>query len=80
MIPHLYYFEAKQRLDGAIECIKEMGGEDECQPMLLGQRDMLILEKEYYRIRMVIMNYSLLFLSAICVIMYVLYRYGVLNV
>jgi hypothetical protein len=26
-----------------------MGGEDECQPMLLGQRDMVELEMEYYR-------------------------------
>lgn len=80
MIPHLYYFEAKQRLDGAIECIEQMGGEDDCQPMLLGQRDMLILEKEYYRKRMVIMNYGLLFSTSFCVIMYILYRYGVFNV
>jgi len=26
-----------------------MGGEDECQPMLLGQRDMVELEMEYYK-------------------------------
>ena len=29
--------------------IDMMGGEDECQPMLLGQRDMLELEVDYYR-------------------------------
>jgi hypothetical protein len=49
MIPYYYLHQAKQRLVVAIETIEMMGGEDECQPMLLGQRDMLELEVQYYR-------------------------------
>ena len=49
MIPYYYLHQAKQRLAVAIETIEMMGGEDECQPMLLGQRDMLELEVQYYR-------------------------------
>jgi hypothetical protein len=49
MIPYYYLHQAKQRLAVAIETIEMMGGENECQPMLLGQRDMLELEVQYYR-------------------------------
>ena len=49
MLPYYYLHQAKQRLAVAIETIEMMGGEDECQPMLLGQRDMLELEVQYYR-------------------------------
>ena len=30
------------------QTVEMMGGEDECQPMILGQRDYLILEVEYF--------------------------------
>jgi len=36
-------------LENAKQAIDMMGGEDECQPMLLGQRDMLELEVDYYQ-------------------------------
>jgi hypothetical protein len=49
MIPYYYLHQAKQRLAVAIETIELMGGENDCQPMLLGQRDMLELEVQYYR-------------------------------
>jgi hypothetical protein len=49
MFSVLHYFEAKARLKESIKTIEMMGGEDECQPMLLGQRDMIELELEYYR-------------------------------
>ena len=51
LILRSYYYlrEAKLRLENAKQAIDMMGGEDECQPMLLGQRDMLELEVDYYR-------------------------------
>jgi hypothetical protein len=49
MFSVLHYFEAKARLKESIKTIEMMGGEDECQPMILGQRDMIELELEYYR-------------------------------
>jgi len=48
MLSILHYIEAKARLQESIKTIQMMGGEDECQPMLLGQRDMLELEVEYH--------------------------------
>ena len=48
MLSILNYFEAKARLRESIKTIEMMGGEEECQPMLLGQRDMIQLEKDYY--------------------------------
>jgi hypothetical protein len=49
MFSILHFIEAKARLKESIKTIEMMGGEDECQPMLLGQRDMIELELEYYR-------------------------------
>lgn len=48
MFSILNYLEAKNRLKESIKTIEMMGGEEECQPMLLGQRDMIELEKDYY--------------------------------
>ena len=49
MLSILHYIEAKARLQESIKTIEMMGGKDECQPMLLGQRDMLELEVEYHK-------------------------------
>jgi len=49
MFSILHFIEAKARLKESLKTIEMMGGEDECQPMLLGQRDMIELELEYYR-------------------------------
>ena len=49
MFSILHFIEAKARLKESIKTIEMMGGEDECQPMLLGQRDMIELELDYYR-------------------------------
>jgi hypothetical protein len=48
MFSIINYFDAKQRLKESIKTIEMMGGEDECQPMLLGQRDFLELEVKYH--------------------------------
>jgi hypothetical protein len=57
-----------------------MGGEDECQPMLLGQRDMLELEVEYYRQSSKKFTAIALTIVSIGVILYLLYTNGVINV
>ena len=80
MIPYYYLYEAKQRLANAIKTIELMGGEDDCQPMLLGQRDMLELEVEYYRVQSAKCTIFLLTLSVFCVTLYYLYEKGIINV
>jgi len=80
MIPYFDYLEAKKRLDNARETIELMGGESECPDMVLGQRDYLELEVEYFRERNGKYNLGLLIGGIISVIIVVLYRYGVLNV
>ena len=80
MIPYFDYLEAKKRLDNARETIELMGGESECPDMVLGQRDYLELEVEYFRQVNGRFNLGMLLGGIICVIIAVLYRYGVLNV
>jgi hypothetical protein len=80
MIPHYYLYEAKQRLVNAKKTIEMMGGEEDCQPMLLGQRDMLELEVEYYRERSKTFTTIFLTVFVIGVIMYLLYINGVIHV
>jgi len=80
MIPYLDYLEAKKRLANAKETIELMGGESECPDMVLGQRDYLELEVEYFRERNGKYNLGLLIGGIISVIIVVLHRYGVLNV
>ena len=80
MIPYYYLHEAKQRLVNAKKTIELMGGEDECQPMLLGQRDMLELEVEYYRQSSKKFTAITLTIVLIGVILYLLYTNGVINV
>jgi hypothetical protein len=78
MISYYYLYEAKQRLANAKETIELMGGEDECQPMLLGQRDMLELEVAYYRKVSWFFTIGLLTFGVVSVILYVLYSKGII--
>ena len=48
MISILHYMSAKRRLKEANKTVYMMGGEVECPPMLLAQRDIIQLEAEYY--------------------------------
>jgi hypothetical protein len=78
MIPYYYLYIAKQSLIGAKKTIVMMGGEDECQPMLLGQRDMLELEVEYYREQSKKFTIRLLTVVVFCVTLGLLhFHYGV---
>jgi len=78
MLAYYYLYVAKQRLANAKETIKLMGGENECQPMLLGQRDMLELEVEYYRKTSWFFTVGLLTFSVAFVILYILYSKGII--
>ena len=49
MISIIHYISAGRRLEEANKTIYMMGGEDECQPMLLAQRDIIELERDYYK-------------------------------
>ena len=80
MISYYYLYEAKQRLANAKQTIEMMGGEDECQPMLLGQRDMLELEVKYYQKLSRFFTIGLLTFTMVSVIMYILYINGVIHV
>jgi hypothetical protein len=77
VLAYYYLYEAKQRLANAKQTIEMMGGEDECQPMLLGQRDMLELEVEYYRKVSWFFTIGLLTFALASVILYLLYVNGV---
>jgi uncharacterized protein with GYD domain len=78
MLAYYYLYEAKKRLANAKQTIEMMGGEDECQPMLLGQRDMLELEVEYYQKTFRFFTIGLLTFGVVSVILYVLYSKGII--
>ena len=69
------YFQAKERLKESIKTIEMMGGEEECQPMLLGQRDFLMLEVDYYRDEFKSNCFYLLTATSVCVILYFINNY-----
>jgi hypothetical protein len=48
MLSVFHYYSAKMRLRESKKTIQLMGGENECQPMLLAQRDMIEFEMNYY--------------------------------
>jgi len=78
MLAYYYLYVAKLRLANAKETIKMMGGENECQPMLLGQRDMLELEVKYYQKTSWFFTIGLLTFAVAFVILYVLYSKGII--
>jgi len=48
MISIIHYISAIRRLKESEKTVMMLGGESECQTMILAQRDMIKLEKEYY--------------------------------
>jgi lipopolysaccharide export LptBFGC system permease protein LptF len=78
MLSYYYLYVAKLRLANAKQTIEMMGGEDECQPMLLGQRDMLELEVEYYQKLSRFFTIGLLTFAVASVILYILYSKGII--
>jgi len=49
MLSIFHYWSAKERLAEHEKTIMMLGGESECQPMILAQRDMIELEMQYYK-------------------------------
>ena len=78
MLAYYYLYVAKLRLANAKQTIEMMGGEDECQPMLLGQRDMLELEVQYYQKLSRFFTIGLLTFAVASVILYILYSKGII--
>ena len=48
MISIIHYISAIRRLKESEKTVMMLGGESECQTMILAQRDMIKFEKEYY--------------------------------
>ena len=80
MMSFYNYYTAKKRLALAKETIQMMGGENECQPMLLGQRDMLELEVAYYKSESEKITLIILTFIAFAGIMVVLHMKGFIHV
>lgn len=53
MISIIHYISACRRLKESDKTIMMMGGESECNEMLLGQNEMIKLEKQYYHDEMI---------------------------
>ena len=68
MISIIHYVSACRRLKESEKTVIMMGGERECNEMILGQRDMIKLEKEYYRDEVVKLALTLLVVIPIVVI------------
>lgn len=79
MISFLHYISAGRRLKEAEKTVYMMGGEDECQPMLLAQRDMIKLERDYYKEEAITSGFYLIILLVLFV-PFVLWLKGFINV
>jgi len=49
MISIIHYISAIRRLKESEKTVMMMGGESECQPMILAQRDYIKMEVGYYK-------------------------------
>ena len=80
MLSIIHYISAGRRLKEAQKTVYMMGGESECQPMLLAQRDMIALERDYYRDEAIkFCTYSGVgFLFFVMIVLPFLYTYGVI--
>lgn len=74
------YVSALRRLKEVNKTVYMMGGEEDCPTQIIAQRDMIQLEKEYYRDESLKFTIAILTTIAGCVIVYQLYRYGVFDV
>ena len=75
MFSIMNYIEAKRRLELSTETIQMMGGEVECNQMLLAQHEMIQLELEYHKT--VFVNH-LLIIGLIGVVSFVVLYFGVI--
>ena len=74
MLTFIHYISASRRLKELQKTVDMLGGESEAPPMVLGQRDICQLEKEYY-LQQSHKAFWFYFVSVIClVVSYALYR------
>jgi hypothetical protein len=62
MISIIHFISASRRLAEADKTVYMMGGKNQAPPMILAQRDMIKLEKDYYYDKMIDMIFILLFI------------------
>lgn len=80
MMCFVHYISAKRRLKESIKTVYMMGGDEECQPMLLAQRDMIALEVEYYGEECTRFVYKMIVLAISLTLIFILSQHiGVLN-
>ena len=77
MISIIHYISAGRRLEEANKTIYMMGGEDECQPMLLAQRDIIELERDYYKeeaLKLIAVLCGIVFMAILSLFVYSTYN------
>jgi hypothetical protein len=76
MISIIHYISACRRLKESEKTVMMMGGETECNEMILAQNEMIKLEKEYYHnevMKLAMTSITLFGVGLICVSFYVVY-------
>ena len=77
MISIIHYISAGRRLEEAKKTVYMMGGEDECPPMLLAQRDIIELERDYYKeeaLKLIAILCGILFMAIVSFFVYSAYN------
>jgi len=74
MMCFIDYISAKRRLKEADKTIYMMGGREECQDMILAQRDMIELEMDYYELESQKLITRLLVTAIVGISAYSIYR------
>lgn len=74
MISIVHYISACRRLKESDKTIMMMGGESECNEMLLGQNEMIKLEKQYYHDEMIKLAIYTLIVAPLIVVFVSLYN------
>jgi len=73
MISIVHWLSTKRRLEEQNKTVHMMGGETECPPMLLAQREMTQHELEYYKEQMVDLLLTSIQLTSIMLLLLSLY-------
>lgn len=74
MMSIIHYISACRRLKESNKTVIMMGGEEECNDMILGQREMLVLEKEYYRVESIKFTCISIVVVLISLISYIIFK------
>lgn len=74
MISIVHYISACRRLKESDKTIMMMGGESECNEMLLGQNEMIKLEKQYYHDEMIKLAIYTLIVAPLVIVFVSLYN------